>query len=314
MSSTQAAQTLNWGMLRRFRLSAIQPGDLKWDIILGIVVIHVGALFAPFTFSWSAFWVFMGLQLATGMLGITLCYHRLLTHRSFQTPKWLEYFLTLCAVLALQGGPIKWVSTHRVHHAFSDRPSDPHSPNKGFWWAHMLWLFSYDDTIDNPTRYVRFVPELTRDRVHQFFEKTQVLWMIALGLVLFAWGGWPFVVWGVFLRTVVVYHSTWLVNSASHVWGYQSYETNEGSRNNWWVAMLTYGEGWHNNHHAYPTSAAHGLRWWEVDVTYLTIRLLALFGLASGVRMPKGGPAKLPAITPVAPPAIRIPLPKLSSV
>ncbi|MBI3088567.1 MAG: fatty acid desaturase [Candidatus Omnitrophica bacterium] len=276
--------------------SAITPRlKLKWDILLGIAAIHAGLVFAPFTFNWSAFRVFIVLQAVTA-LGITLCFHRLLTHRSFQVPKWLEYALTLCGTLALQGGVIKWVATHRVHHAFSDRPQDPHSPKRGFWWAHVFWLFAYDDVLDHETKCWAYAPDLARDKVHMFLHRTHVLWTVILGLLLFAWGGWPFVVWGIFVRTAFVYHGTWLVNSAAHIWGYQSYDTNEGSRNNWWVALVSYGEGWHNNHHAYPSSAAHGLRWWEVDVTYAVIRLLWLAGLATEIRLPRGNPAKLPAI------------------
>ena len=235
----------------------------KWDIILGIAVIHLGALFGPMTFSWKAFWVFFWLQWMTAGLGICLCFHRLLTHRSFKTPKWLEYVLTVFGTLAIQGGPIKWVSTHRVHHAFSDRPQDPHSPKRGFWWAHVFWLFSYDDVLDHPDKYWRYAPELARNPVFQAIEKTHGLQTLVLGALLYAWGGWPFVVWGIFVRATFTYHMTWLVNSAAHIWGYQSFNTNEGSRNTWWVALVSYGEGWHNNHHAYPNSAAHGLRWWD---------------------------------------------------
>ncbi len=266
---------------------------IKWPTLLVILLLHVGLVFAPMTFSWSAFAVFVALQWVTAALGITLGYHRLLTHRSFQAPKWLEYGLTLCGSLALQNGPIKWVATHRVHHAYTDRLQDPHSPTRGFWWAHVFWLFAYDEMLDEPARYQRFVPELFRDPVHRFISRTDVWQQLILALILFAAGGWPFVVWGTVVRIVVVYHATWLVNSAAHVWGYRTYETGEGSRNNWWVALLTYGEGWHNNHHAYPTSAAHGLRWWELDVTYLTIRLLTLVKLAKHVRLPRGNPAKL---------------------
>ena len=283
----------------------------KWDIIVGIAIIHAGALLAPWTFTWSAFWVFFVLQFATGLLGITLCFHRLLAHRSFQAPKWLEYALAVCGGLALQGGPIKWVATHRVHHAFSDRPQDPHSPTRGFWWAHMLWLFAYDETLDHETQFYRYAPELARDKVYLFLEKTFALQTVLLGVLLFALGGLPWLVWGLFVRTTFVYHITWLVNSASHLWGYQSYDTNEGSRNNWWVALLSYGEGWHNNHHAYLHSAAHGLRWWEVDITYLTIRALGWLGLASRIRLPQGNPAKLPAFSPSAP-RLPIPIPSLS--
>jgi stearoyl-CoA desaturase (delta-9 desaturase) len=284
----------------------------KWDIAAGIAVIHIGALFAPFHFTWGAFGVFIALQFLTGLFGITLCYHRLLTHRSFHVPKWLEYALTVCGVLALQGGPIKWVATHRVHHAFSDRPQDPHSPNRGFWWAHMLWLFAYDEVLDHPTKFQRYAPELARDKVQIFLEKANVWLTVLLGVVLFAIGSWPWLLWGVFARTAFVYHGTWLVNSAGHLWGYQTFDTNEGSRNNWWVAIFSYGEGWHNNHHAYLHSAAHGLRWWEFDITYCMIRVLAAFKLATRIRLPQGNPAKLPASQPATVRPIRVPVPTLS--
>ena len=286
---------------------------IKWGIVAGVVVIHLGALLAPFTFTWSAFWVFIVLQFATGLLGITLCFHRLLAHRSFQVPKWLEYALTICGSLAAQGGPIKWVSTHRVHHAFSDRPQDPHSPTKGFWWAHVLWLFPYDDMIDHPVKYKRFAPDLAKDRGHQMIEETYGLQTVLLGTILFAIGGMPWLTWGLFLRIVFVWHITWLVNSAAHLWGYQTYNTNEGSRNNWWVALISYGEGWHNNHHAYLHSAAHGLRWWEFDLTYLTIRVLAWMKLATRIRLPRGNPAKLPEMPPISVRPVRLPIPTLSS-
>ncbi len=284
----------------------------KWDILAGIVVIHAVALLAPFTFTWRGFWAFFWLQWITGLFGITLGYHRLITHRSFTAPKWLEYLLAICGALALQGGPIKWVSTHRVHHAFSDRPGDPHSPTRGFWWAHIGWLFAWDDLTDEPAQYERFVPDLMRDPVYPWIEKNTVWFSVLLGVVLYTWGGLSALVWGVFFRTVFVYHATWLVNSAAHLWGYQSYDTNEGSRNNWWVALLSYGEGWHNNHHAYLHSAAHGLRWWEFDITYLTIRFLSLAQLATGVRLPQGNPAKLPAVKPLIAPRLPIPVPSLS--
>ena len=269
---------------------------IKWDILLGIHFVHLGLVFAPMTFNWKAFWVFVTLQWITAGLGICLCFHRLLTHKSFATPKWVEYVLTFFGSLSLQGGPIKWVATHRVHHAFSDRPQDPHSPKRGFWWAHVLWLFAYDEILDHPTTYWRYAPELARDPVHQFLDRTHVLQTVLLGAILYAFGGWPFVVWGVFVRLAFVYHCTWLVNSAAHIWGYQTYDTNEGSRNNWWVALLTYGEGWHNNHHAFLHSAAHGLRWWELDLTYATIRLMERVKLAWHIRMPRGKPARLPSV------------------
>lgn len=290
---------------------------IKWGTVAGIAIIHAGALLAPFTFTWNAFWVFVAFHWITSV-GITLCFHRLLTHRSFRVPKWLEYVLTLCGSLAMQGGAIKWVATHRVHHAFSDRPQDPHSPTKGFWWAHMLWLFSYDEVLDDRQKMVRYAPDLNRDPIHRFLDRTQAQQSIILGMILFAWGGLPYLIWGLFFRATVVYHGTWLVNSAAHIWGYQTYNTNEGSTNNWWVALISYGEGWHNNHHAFLHSAAHGLRWWEIDLTYMHIRLLSWLQLANQIRLPQGNPAKLPnietktpQITPKAP-NIHIPIPELS--
>ena len=268
--------------------------SIKRPTVLAILLMHAGLLFAPATFSWNTFWLFVALHWITLGLGITLGYHRLLTHRSYKAPKWLEYFLTLCGALAAQSGPMRWVATHRIHHAYTDRPQDPHSPNRGFWWAHLFWNFAYDDLLDHPTKHWRYAPEIASDPVHRFISKTNFLQQVVLGLLLFAWGGWPFVVWGVIVRVVFGWHAAWLVNSAAHIWGYRSYDTGEGSTNNWWVALITFGEGWHNNHHAYPTSAAHGLRWWELDVTYLTIRLLALAKLTREIRLPRGNPCKLP--------------------
>ena len=285
---------------------------IKWEIAAGIAVIHAGALLGFFTFTWGAFWAFFWLQWITGLLGITLCFHRLLAHRSFQVPKWLEYVLTLFGTLAIQGGPIKWVATHRVHHAFSDRPQDPHSPTRGFWWAHVLWLFAYDEVLDHPTKFWRYAPELARDPVHRFLEKAQVPLTVLLGIALYTFGGLPILVWGIFVRAVFVYHCTWLVNSAAHLWGYKTFETNEGSTNNWWVALLSYGEGWHNNHHAYLHSAAHGLRWWELDTTYMTIRALSWLKLATRVRLPQGNPAKLPKAEPRLIRPLRLPIPSFS--
>ena len=185
------------------RLTITPTLKIKWATLLVMVFLHVGVVFAPFAFNWSAFGVFVILQGITA-LGITLGYHRLLTHRSFQVPKWLEYVLALCGSLALQNGPIKWVATHRVHHAFADRPQDPHSPTRGFWWAHVLWLFAYDEVLDEPSKYERYASDLVRDPVHRILSQTDVLQQLLLGGLLFAAGGWPFVVWGIFVRIVFV--------------------------------------------------------------------------------------------------------------
>ncbi len=264
----------------------LAPRRVKWDSVLWFTLMHVAALGAFFTFSWKAFWVFFVFQWLTGGLGICLGYHRLLTHRSFELWKPLEYGLTLLGCLAWQNGPIKWVAIHRLHHARSDRPNDPHTPTKGFWWAHMGWLFSFDEELDDYQRYRTYAADLDRDPVHRFFNATHGWYQFGVALLLYFWGGLPFVLWGAVFRTVFMWHATWLVNSASHVWGYRIWATEDQSTNNWWVALLTYGEGWHNNHHAFLRSAAHGLKWWEFDATYLTIRTLAALGLARKLHLP----------------------------
>jgi stearoyl-CoA desaturase (delta-9 desaturase) len=225
-------------------------------------------------------------------IGVTMGYHRLLTHRSFQTPRFIEYVLTILGSLANQGGPLIWVATHRVHHCHSDDHGDPHSPRDGVWWAHFLWWMPYIPHLDEPTRYQRYIVDLAKDRVHRFLDRWHIVLPLTLAGLLFllgeAWGqvGLSWVVWGIFVRTTLLYHATYLVNSATHMWGYRSHKTNDHSTNLWWVALITLGEGWHNNHHAFPRSARHGLRWWEVDMTYLLIRFMSLLGLAKHIHVP----------------------------
>ncbi|MBW4626375.1 MAG: fatty acid desaturase [Brasilonema octagenarum HA4186-MV1] len=258
--------------------------QLNWLHITFFAGLHVGILFAlfPSNFSWKAFGVFLFLYWVTGGLGITLGFHRLITHRSFQTPKWLEYFLAFCGTLACQGGPIDWVGMHRMHHLHSDEELDPHDSNKGFWWSHMAWMFYHSPAFaDVP----RFTKDIKDDPFYQFLQKNMILIQVALGIVLLLLGGWSFVVWGVFVRLIFVWHCTWFVNSATHKFGYRTYDTSDRSTNCWWVALLTYGEGWHNNHHAYQYSARHGLKWWEIDLTWMTVQLLQLLGLATNVKL-----------------------------
>ena len=255
-------------------------------MLIGVISLHVGALFAPWTFSWTAFWIFLVLLWLTNGVGVCLGYHRLLTHRSFKCAKPLEYLFTILGSLTSQGGAISWVSTHRYHHKFSDLEGDPHTPTQGFLWSHMLWFLYRSPVLEGKDFYEKWVPELTRDPFHRFIGKYGWINQWILGMVLLAWGGLSYVVWGIFLRTVVALHLTWAVNSATHKWGYRTFKTTDDSRNLWWVALLTNGEGWHNNHHAFQYSAAHGLFWWEFDVTYLTIRILSAFKLANAVLIP----------------------------
>jgi stearoyl-CoA desaturase (delta-9 desaturase) len=258
---------------------------LDWVNVAYFGALHVGALFAPWTFTWTGLGIFLLLYWATGSIGICLTYHRLLTHRGLRVPKLLEYFGTTLGTMASEGGAINWVGFHRRHHAQSDRPGlDPHTPRDGFWWSHMGWILC-DIGMSYPDMQQRFAPELLADPVHRVLNRLHIVPNILVGLALFAWGGWPLVVWGVFLRVVVGLHITWLVNSATHVWGYRTWRTNDDSRNLWWVGLLAWGEGWHNNHHAFQRSARHGLAWWEFDATWLLIRALAALGLARDIQL-----------------------------
>ncbi|KAL5072456.1 hypothetical protein RYX36_011440 [Vicia faba] len=262
----------------------------KWNSLdigtFGIVLaMHLLCLFAPFNFNWPAFWVAVALYVVTGLFGITLSFHRNLSHRSFKLPKWLEYFCAYCGVLALQGNPIDWVSTHRYHHQFCDSDKDPHSPIEGFWFSHMSWLFDTNSIVERcgePTN----VGDLEKQSFYRFIRSTYIVHPFALGALLYAIGGFPFLVWGMGVRSVWVYHITWFVNSACHVWGSQSWNTRDLSRNNWWVALLAFGEGWHNNHHAFEYSARHGLEWWEIDMTWYLVKFLQAIGLATEVKLP----------------------------
>ncbi len=259
---------------------------INWPTAIFMVAVHMIALlaFLPANFSWGAVTIALFLHWLTGCLGITLGWHRLVAHRSFKVPKWLEYFFVFCGSLACQHGPIEWIGLHRHHHAHSDQPIDHHSSTKGFWWSHMGWIF-FEVPADGEVP--RLTKDIATDPFYLFCENYFVLMQIALGLLLYLIGGWSFVLWGIFVRLVVVYHCTWFVNSATHKFGYQTYDAGDYSTNCWWVAVVTYGEGWHNNHHAFQFSARHGLKWWEIDVTWMTIQLLSKLGLATKVKLPK---------------------------
>jgi fatty-acid desaturase len=281
----------------------VAPKAREWKIAWGpavwITVMHLGAVAAPFFFSWSGLIAFLVLYVLTG-LGITLGYHRLLTHRSFHTAKWAEYFWAVCGVLANESGPLQWAANHRRHHTHSDELDDPHSPRHGFWWSHFGWLYREDPISLRPDQGFYNVKDLVRDPVLVFMQRYHWAFPLLLAATLFGVGfavdgltfGLSLVLWGVFVRTVWVYHVTWLVNSATHVWGYKNFKTTDDSKNLWWVAALSFGEGWHNNHHAHQRSARHGLRWWEFDPTYYLIRLMAWVGLARDIHVAPAPKAK----------------------
>lgn len=278
-----------------------------WLNIIGIGYYHLAALlaFVPWFFSWSGVVLFVAGLYVFGALGINLGYHRLLTHRGFVCPKWLEHFLVIVAVCSFQDTPARWVAVHRRHHEHADEEPDPHTPIVSFLWAHVGWLLVVSDDMERMHIYSRYARDIVRDPFYRRLDKPAAYlgviiasWVVffALGYLIAAATGataieslqfaLSIVVWGVFLRTVVVWHITWSVNSVTHIWGYRNYETDEKSTNNVIVAILTSGEGWHNNHHADPRSARHGHRWWEFDLVYWTIRLLGFVGLAKDIAEP----------------------------
>lgn len=256
---------------------------LNWSTVVGVILFHILAIAAFFTFSWANLAAAVILWWVAGSLGIGLGYHRLLTHRGFKVPKWLEYTLSICGTLAIQSGPLSWVTTHRLHHAFTETDRDPHSPIRGFYWAHMGWIMRGTAQNQPQAAKQRYCPDFANDRFHQILDKYYYLSSVVVAIALFFIGGWSMILWGVFLKTVFGWHSTWLVNSATHVWGGRRFESRDDSRNNPLIAAITFGEGWHNNHHAYPRSARHGLAWYEFDINWIQIRLLEMAGLAKNV-------------------------------
>lgn len=254
----------------------------------GLIGIHIGALaaFWPGFFSWSALAAAGVVSYATVALGISLCFHRILTHRSLRLLKPIEYLFAIFGTLALQADPIRWVSVHRKHHAHADHEGDPHSIADGFKWAHMDWIYRHNIALPSDEEMRHFAPDLYAEPFYRALQFLNIPLQVALALGLFAFGGWSWVVWAIFVRLAISYHTTWLVNSAAHMLGYRTFATPDQSTNCWWVALISWGEGWHNNHHAFPFSARHGLRWFEVDLTWWHVRVLAFLRLADGVKVP----------------------------
>jgi stearoyl-CoA desaturase (delta-9 desaturase) len=281
-----------------------QQGRINWITTIAMGLFHVGALlaFLPVFWSFKNVGAFFIMYFFAINVGIGMAYHRLLTHRGYRVPRWLEYFLTACGCLALEGGPIFWVATHRVHHQHSDHEGDPHTPHDGTWWAHAGWILSGRALHSETALLGRYAPDLTKDRVHVWLSKYHYVPLVATGILQLVIGALlspahpvigaiGMMLWGTFLRVTIGLHATWLVNSATHLWGARRFETKDDSRNNWWVALLTGGEGWHNNHHAHPVSARHGLAWYEFDINYYGIWLMEKVGLAKKVQIAKFDPA-----------------------
>ena len=287
--------------------AATAPTKVYWIYAVPLVLIHVAALLAvlPWLFSWTGLIVMVAGVFFYGQ-AINLCYHRVLAHKSAKLPKWLEHGFVIVALCCMEDTPARWVSTHRRHHNDSDQPSDPHSPLVTFLWGHCGWLMLLNRDSNNLSTYQKFAPDILKDAFYLKLEKSMTwVWLyVAHAALYFAvgmavgWGttgsaaagvqfGLSLLVWGVFLRTVIVWHITWSVNSLTHLFGYRNYDTSDHSRNNWIVAVLAVGEGWHNNHHYDPASASNQHRWWEIDITYYNIKLLEVLGLARDVIPPK---------------------------
>ncbi len=280
---------------------------ILWENVGPFVVFHalIPLAFFPYFFSW---WGLLFLPIGNYLfcsMGIGAGYHRLLTHRGFQCPKWFEYTLATLGMCSLQDSPIRWALVHRLHHQHSDHQPDPHTPMAGTFWSHVGWMFLENRQLDNAATYDRYARDLLKDRFYFTMQRggNWALVYVAHAVAIFLLGlsvGWLMTgdvaetlhigilwfLWGVIYRTIYTWHVTAAINSAAHLWGYRNYETRENSRNNWLFALLTNGEGWHNNHHADPRSAQHGHRWWELDVTYLTLRFCEKIGLVWNITGP----------------------------
>jgi stearoyl-CoA desaturase (delta-9 desaturase) len=286
--------------------AAAKEVSLKIRLInLAAVLLPLAGLVAGIALLWGvAFsWVYLGLLVgmyAATAVGITVGYHRLFTHRSFQTGPAVTHVLGALGSMAVEGPVIEWSAVHRSHHQHSDDHGDPHSPNthgssmlgvlRGLWHAHVGWMFARE--AEDTSRYVK---DLTKDPVVRHIDRLFVFWVVVGLLIPTALGGlltWSWMgmllgfIWGGLVRVLLVHHVTWSINSVCHIWGTRPFRSHDLSRNNAIFGFLGFGEGWHNNHHAFPTSARHGLRWWELDLAYLFIRGLAVLGLAKNVRRP----------------------------
>jgi stearoyl-CoA desaturase (Delta-9 desaturase) len=271
---------------------------------IAIVVPFLAVAASPFlVWGWGFHWTDLSLLVVLYVLtavGITVGFHRLFTHRSFETNVVVQFILAALGSMALQGSLFKWVALHRLHHQYSDSADDPHSPHhfgraglgfvRGFWHAHIGWFFEPD-----PPDLAGYVKDLSRSRSLRVADALFLAWAalglavpaVLGGLLTHTWAGvWTGLIWGGLVRLFLVHHVTWSVNSACHLWGSQPFGSHDRSRNNFVFGVLAMGEGWHNSHHAFPSSARHGLQWWQVDVSYWIIRALALVGLTWNVKVP----------------------------
>ncbi len=257
---------------------------VNWKNVAIVASFHLLAIPVLWTFSWQNLAALLVGNWIVGSLGVGLGWHRLLTHRGFKAPKWLEYTLSIFATMSMQDPPDKWIATHRMHHKFVDTDKDPHSARSGFWWPQIGWVVWGRAQDHDEATMKKYVPDLLKDRGHVLISRFFYVPIIVSALILFAIGGWPMVVWGVAARVVVGWHTTWFVNSLAHLYGKRPHDTGDLSTNNWFVAILTFGEGWHNNHHMSPSSARHGTEWYQFDMNWIAIRIFEKLGWAKNIR------------------------------
>lgn len=265
------------------RKEPVRTGKISWNAVGVFIILHLACVTAFFTEISGFALILCGASYLIQMVGITVGYHRLFSHRSFKTSRWFQFILACLGCSAAQSGPSWWVARHRHHHRASDTKEDVHSPvAHGFWWSHSGWILSTDSdgTDTDAVKDLRRYPEI-RWLDRNFWVPPLVLAVLCLLL-----DGWSGLIWGFLIATVLTHHATFTVNSVCHMWGRQRYATGDASRNNWFVALITLGEGWHNNHHHYQSSARQGVRWWEIDVSYYLIRLLWCFRCVWQVRTP----------------------------
>jgi stearoyl-CoA desaturase (delta-9 desaturase) len=260
------------------------PDRIQWVKSIPFLAVHAVALATPFVTPFAWRWLALAAALYVArMFAVTAGYHRYFSHRTYRTSRTFQLVLAVLGTTAVQKGPLWWAAHHRDHHRFSDGPEDVHSPvQRGFWWSHVGWILSarHDRTkLDRVKDLARF-PELV------WLDRWHVLPPAALAAGLFLAGGWPALLWGFFVSTVALWHGTFAINSLAHVFGGRRYATADDSRNSLALALLTLGEGWHNNHHFYPGSASQGFRWWEIDVSFYALRALAAAGVVRDLRTP----------------------------
>ena len=268
--------------------------EIDWMRVIPFIILHLSCFMIFFVgFSWTAFVVCMSL-FAIRMFAITGFYHRYFSHKTFRTSRFVQCLFAMIGATAVQRGPLWWAAHHRGHHMHSDTTEDKHSPKEhGFIWSHMGWFLTKSNFVTN----TKLIRELIRFPELRIIDRFDLLMPLALSISLWGLGyyleqyepslhtnGFQLFIWGFSISTIMLYHATFLVNSVAHQWGKKRYETKDTSRNNFLIAILTFGEGWHNNHHHYPGSARQGFYWWEIDLTYYVLKCLAMMGIIWDVR------------------------------